>query len=310
MGLFRRPVDRLFRPFAPRREHQPRGSGKDAQVTLRWLGTASHVVSTAATTVLIDPFVSRPGFTALATRRLVPDEGAIARWIPEKVDAIVCGHSHYDHVLDAPRIAKLRGAKLIGSRSTCLWGRAAGVPDAQLVEVPAAGGVVQVGDVEIELVPSRHGKAVLGRVPLPGEVKELPIAPSGRIFHYRMGGAYGVLVRAGGLSIYHNGSADLIDAELVGKKADVLLACLAGRKGTERYLPRLVDALAPKLIIPTHHDSFFAPLEEGPRLLPFIDVEGFISEAHVYAKQASVIAMGYTDQVAVLPDARASVITE
>jgi L-ascorbate metabolism protein UlaG (beta-lactamase superfamily) len=302
--------DKLFQPFAPRREHQPRGSRRGAPVTLRWLGTASHVISTATTTVLIDPFVSRPGFVSLAARRLVPDEHAIARWIPEKVDAIACGHSHYDHVMDAPRIAKLRGAKLIGSRSTCLWGRAGGVPDAQLVEVPAAGGTVTVGDVEIELVPSRHGKIALGRVPLPGALTELPLAPSGRFFHYRMGGAYGVLIRAGGLTIYHNGSADLIDAELAGKRADVLLACLAGRKGTERYLPRLVDALSPKLIIPTHHDSFFAPLEDGPRLLPFIDVEGFISEAHVYAKQASVIAMGYTDEVAIFEDARASVIAD
>lgn len=258
---------------------------------------------------MLDPFVSRPDFRTLLLHRLESDVDAIARHLPAKVDGIVCGHSHYDHILDAPTLARRTGARVVGSQSTCMWARAAGIPPHQLVEVPPAGGSVRIGDIDVELVPSQHGRIALGRVPLPGQVRAMP-SHAGRFFHYRMGGAFGVLLHSQGMRIYHNGSADLIDAELQGKQADVLLACLAGRKGTERYLPRLVASLSPKLIIPTHHDAFFGPLREGPRLLPGIDLDGFISDAHRAAGHAGVISPGYEEDVVVPPDVRAAVIAD
>ena len=55
------------------------------------------------------------------------------------LDAVLCGHSHYDHLLDAPLVARATGAKLVGSRTTCAFGRAAGLTESQLVEIPPAG---------------------------------------------------------------------------------------------------------------------------------------------------------------------------
>lgn len=299
--------ERLFPRFRPKRELRPRGSGAGAAVRLSWLGTAGFVVQTAEATILIDPFVTRPGLPGLA-RRLTPDEDAIRRHVPTKVDAILCGHSHYDHVADAPRIAKLTGAKLVGSPSTCAWGRAEGLPEERLVQIPPAGAIVRVGDVEVRFVPSRHGKVLFGRVPLPGEVRSTPRG-AGRIWHYRMGGAFGLLLRAPGVTVYHNGSADLIDAELEGERADVLLACLAGRKGTENYVGRLVSALSPRLVVPTHHDAFFAPLERGLHLLPGIDVEGFVSEVFQRTPEAAVITPDYEEPICVpAGDARGAVL--
>lgn len=299
--------ERVFPRFRPKRELRPQGSGAGWGVRLTWLGTAGFVVETQETTLLIDPFITRPGLSRLA-RRMVPDDLAIARHVPRKVDAILCGHSHFDHVADAPRIAKLTKAKLAGSQSTCAWGRAEGLPEEQLVQVPASGALVRFGDVEVRFVPSRHGRIAFGRVPFAGEVSTTPRQP-GRAWHYRMGGAFGILVKAAGLGIYHNGSADLIDAELEGEQADVLLACLAGRKGTENYVSRLVSALSPRLVIPTHHDAFFAPLERGLHLLPGIDVEGFVSEVFQRAPGASVITPDYEEPICVpSSDARGAVL--
>ncbi|MBX3192842.1 MAG: MBL fold metallo-hydrolase [Labilithrix sp.] len=299
--------ERLFPRFRPKRELRPQGSGAGWGVRLTWLGTAGFVLETNETTILIDPFVTRPGFSRIA-RRMIPDDLAIARHVPRKVDAILCGHSHFDHVADAPRIAKLTKAKLVGSASTCAWGRAEGLPERQLVQVPPSGAIVRIGDVEVRFVPSRHGRVAFGRVPFAGEVKATPRGP-GRVWHYRMGGAFGILAKAPGLSVYHNGSADLIDAELEGEHADVLLACLAGRRGTENYVARLVSALGPGLVIPTHHDAFFAPLERGLHLLPGIDVEGFVSEVFLRAPGASVITPDYQEPICVPPrDARGAVL--
>jgi L-ascorbate metabolism protein UlaG (beta-lactamase superfamily) len=291
-----------FPPFRPRREHRPLGPRpRGAHVRVRWLGTAGHVVETATTTILIDPFLTRPSLLRTALRPLRSAPEAWWSWLPPRVDAILLGHSHYDHLLDAPAIARRTGARIVGSRSTASFARASGVPEAQIVELPAGGGMLGVGDCELRFVPSLHGRVLAGRVPFPGEVTAPPRLPA-RLTAYRMGGAFGICVRTPGPAIYHNGSADLVDAALDGVAADVLLVGLAGRQATPRYLARLTALLRPRLIVPTHHDAFFAPLEAGVRLLPGIDLAGFAAEAAREAPTARILTPTYDDVLALPAD--------
>jgi L-ascorbate metabolism protein UlaG (beta-lactamase superfamily) len=296
--------ERIFPRWQPRDDLRPRtSSGSGASLLIRWMGTAAHVVESKTTRVAIDPFVTRPGLRRVVGAALESDEREVFDRFGMHLDAVLCGHSHYDHLLDAPLLARATGAKLVGSRTTCAFGRAAGLTESQLIEVPAAGARVQIGDLAVRFVPSLHGRIFLGKVPLPGEVDHVTALPA-RSSSYRMGGAYGILIRAeDGASVYHNGSADLIDAELAGEHADVLLVGLAGRQSTRDYLKRLVDALAPKVIVPTHHDAFFAPLDWGVHLLPAIDLDGFASEAHVVAPGARIVTPGYGEALAVAASA-------
>lgn len=284
--------DRLFPRWRPPGRYRPMERAQSNSLRIEWLGTAGHVVSTAATTLLIDPYVTRVGLARLG-RRIVPDEAAIARWIPERVDAVVCGHSHFDHLLDAPHIALRRGAKLVGSRTTCSFARASGVPDERIVQVPPQGASLRIGDIDVRFVPSLHARILFGRVPFDGEVARRPRLPA-RAWDYKMGGALGILLDAAGVRVYHNGSADLVDAELAGLRADVVLMGLAGRQVTRGYVGRLLDALCPRVVIPTHHDAFFAPLEDGLRLLPRIDLEGWVREVEA---RATVILPDYGETV-------------
>src|SRR5262245_49890685 len=123
--------ERLFPRFRPKRELRPQGSGVGWAARISWLGTAGFIVQSRETTLLIDPFLTRTELRRLPFR-VEPDESAILRHIPSHVDAVLCGHSHYDHASDAPRIAKLTKAKLVGSASTCVWGRAEGLEESRL----------------------------------------------------------------------------------------------------------------------------------------------------------------------------------
>lgn len=290
--------ERLLSRFAPPSATRPRLRGAARGVRVRWLGTAGHVIEGANTTLLLDPFVSRPSPAATLLRPLRSDAQEIARHTPRKVDGVFTGHSHFDHLLDAPAIAMRTGALLAGSRTTCSFALAEGVPRERLFEVPASGATVTVGDAKVTFVPSLHGRIALGRVPFAGEVTSPPRLPA-RLHEYKMGGAFGLLVEIDGVRIYHNGSADLIDAEVAGLRADVMLVGLAGRRATPGYLPRLLSALSPAIVVPTHHDSFFAPLDRGPRLLPGVDFGGFLAEVADVAPRARVLAPDYDDVIVI-----------
>jgi L-ascorbate metabolism protein UlaG (beta-lactamase superfamily) len=293
-----------WRPMADVRPTSANPKLEPGGFRLRWLGTAGYIVETPKVTVLIDPFVSRPSLPRVALGKLRIDREAVERYIPARVDAVCCGHAHFDHLLDAPLIARERGALFVASATGAAFARAHHVAREKIVTIPDGGKIITVGDLEIRLVPSLHGKILFGQVPFPGTLDIAPSLPA-RAWHYKMGGAFGIFMQAkrddgsNGASLYHNGSADLIDAELDQMHADVLLVGLAGRQATRDYLHRLVSHLTPAVVIPSHHDAFFAPLAEGVRLLPRIDLQGFLAETRSLAPNATRITPEYGEEIVV-----------
>ncbi len=80
----------------------------------------------ASTWLLIDPYVTRASLLRCAFGRVEPDHARIATLFP-KADAIVLGHTHFDHALDAPGDRAARPARSVfGSRSAANLCRAAG----------------------------------------------------------------------------------------------------------------------------------------------------------------------------------------
>jgi L-ascorbate metabolism protein UlaG (beta-lactamase superfamily) len=303
--LYRR-VFPLWQPNPAWRPVAPDSPG--AALRMRWLGTAGYVIQSATTTVLVDPFFSRPGL-GRALQRLSPDEGALDRGLAGvgQVAAVLCSHSHYDHILDAPRVAQRSGARLVGSKTTCAFGRASGLADHQLVEIPAHGATLDVGDLHIKFVPSVHNRLLLGRVLFPGDLASPPRLPA-RAWEYKVGSVFGLWIETAGTSLYHNGSSDLVDATLEGLRADVLVCGLAGRENTPDYLGRMLRALTPSLVVPTHFDAFFSPVDEGVRLLPGIDLDAFAAEVRERSS-AVVITHGFGESVLIPPkDPRGAIL--
>jgi L-ascorbate metabolism protein UlaG (beta-lactamase superfamily) len=118
----------------------------------------------------------------------------------------------------------------------------------------------ELGPFVVRFVPSRHSKLLFGRkVPMDGPLTcdHLDgLAPGA----YRCGAVYGIRIEVAGIAIYHQGSADLDDAELADDPVDIFLAGVAGRQVTPRYWERVLPKLDPRLVVPTHYDNFFSPL--------------------------------------------------
>jgi len=244
------------------------------------MGTAAFEICAGGKTLLIDPFVSRPPLWRVVTGRpLAHDENEIARSFP-RADIILIGHSHFDHLMDAPSIARRTGAVIAGSPTTCFIAESMGIGRDKLLVQDDPPVPFRRGPFDIAFVPSLHGRVVLGRVPYQGRLETVPGRAPRKASDYPLGNAYGIHVRARGISLFHNGSADLIDENLRDVRADVLLLGLASRSCTRDYVKRMITALKPGIVIPCHYDRFFSPMARGIRHLPGIRMGDFLKEVH------------------------------
>ena len=115
--------------------------------TLDWYGCATFRMRTAGLTIMLDAYIDRaanavgPGLTA--------DDIDVCDWI-------VVGHSHFDHLYGAERIAANTGATIIGSYETVRVMEQAGVPLEQMICV-SGGERVELGNgVFVNVYPSQH----------------------------------------------------------------------------------------------------------------------------------------------------------
>jgi L-ascorbate metabolism protein UlaG (beta-lactamase superfamily) len=229
---------------------------------LVWLGVSGYRLTYEGVSLFIDPYVSRVPLRSLLLRRAaMSDERMLDRYAGAsgRVAGVLVGHTHFDHAVDAPAIARRHGARAYGSPSLAHLMRLHGVGELAVEVVPHR--PYELGPFVVRFVPSRHSKLLFGRkVPMDGELTcdHLDgLAPGA----YRCGAVYGIRIDVAGLVLYHQGSADLDDAQLRDGPVDVFLAGVAGRNFTERYWERILPRLDPKVVVPTHYDNFFRPLD-------------------------------------------------
>lgn len=254
-------------------------------VAFTFLGTAGFVVAHADRTLVLDPYLTRVPLLRTFLGRLVPDPEPLKRHIPYANDVLI-GHSHHDHALDAPLLCQQTGARLLGSPATMRLAEAAGLPEAQRVEV-APGDAVACGGVQVRAWRSRHGKALFGRIPFPGDILTPPPWPP-RLADLRHGQVLSWEMNIGGLRVLHIDSADFYEDEL--PEADVLLLCAVGRQYRQDYTKILMNRVKPRVVIPCHWDDFTTPIEAPPRQLPGVQVEDFCAEISAGGARPVVLA--------------------
>ena len=267
-------------------EHAWSGATTIGGVTVRWLGTAGFALTAEGTTILIDPYVTRVPFDALLRRRTVlPDLAAVERWA-DKADAVLVGHTHFDHALDVPAITRRAGCKAYGSTSLAHLMALHGEAERAVVVEPYK--TYAQGPFTFEFVPSVHSKLVLGlSIPAGGELtcEHLDDLTTGE---YRCGQVWGIHIRGPGATFYHQGSADLIDEAMRHREVDVFLCGIAGRRFTRRYLPRILGALEPRIVVPTHYDDFFRPLDAPMDFSVNVNLAGFTDEVRAVSRDFEI----------------------
>lgn len=253
---------------------------------LTWFGTAGFRLAYEGTVVWIDPYVTRMTMREVALRKVVPSSpDAVAKWI-DRADAVLVGHTHFDHALDVPAIARVHRCNVYGSTSLQNLMKLHGLAEQAIVVEPKR--AYEVGPFRFHFVPSVHSKLQLGlRIPFSGELT-CEHVDGLTAQAYRCGQVWGICIEVGGARLYHQGSADFIEDEIVDRGVDVFLCGISGRRFTPRYIERIVRALEPKLIVPTHYDNFFRPLDQPAAFSFNVNLTGFADETRAASRDLPV----------------------
>ena len=279
------------------RELERIGLDLPAGLELVWLGVSGYRITCEGVSLFIDPYVSRvPLRSFLLRRKTLPDPRMIERFatVPGEVAGVLVGHTHFDHAVDAPALALRYRTKAYGSPSLAHLMALHGLGDSAVEVIPHQ--PYELGPFVVRFVPSRHSKLLFGRkVPMDGELtcEHLNgLAPGA----YRCGAVYGIRIDVAGVSLYHQGSADLNDSELRDGPVDVFLAGVAGRSVTPRYWERILPRLDPRIVVPTHYDNFFSPLGRPQDYIRRVQLAEVPREVQQVAPDARVAALSRIDQ--------------
>jgi L-ascorbate metabolism protein UlaG (beta-lactamase superfamily) len=267
-----------------------------AGLEVEWLGVSGYRLSYEGQTLFVDPYLSRVPFRDLVLRRAAtPDPAALSRFLnaPGETAGVLVGHTHFDHAVDAPEIARRTGCRAYGSRSLVSLMGLHGLADRAVEVEPYR--TYELGPFEVSFTPSVHSKLLLGlAVPYDGELTcdHLDSLSPGA---YRCGQVWGISIAVAGLRFYHQGSANLIDDAIRERDVDVFLAGVAGRSFTSDYWRRILPVLQPRAVVPTHYDNFFRPLGQDMEFVANVQLSELPGEIGAVSREIELAALPRSD---------------
>jgi L-ascorbate metabolism protein UlaG (beta-lactamase superfamily) len=263
---------------------------------IEWLGVSGYRLSAEGKTLFVDPYLSRVPFSELLRRRAaLPDPAALDRFVqaPGEVVGVLVGHTHFDHAVDAPAIARRFGCRAYGSDSLVSLMALHGLAERAVEVEPYR--TYELGPFEVSFTPSVHSKLLLGlAVPYDGDLtcEHLDaLSPAA----YRCGQVWGISIEVAGVRLYHQGSANLIDEAIRVRDVDVFLAGIAGRSFTDDYWQRIIPRLDPKVVVPTHYDNFFRPLGQRMEFVSDVRLAGLAEEIGAVSRDVELAALPRAD---------------
>jgi len=281
-------------------------------VSLTYLGTAGWQIASGKTVILVDPYFTRAKYNSpndavdpddprplVNNNSIVESDAAAIDAHIQRADYIFLTHSHPDHALDMPYIAKKTGAKVVGTESSANLARAYAIPEKQ-IQVVKGGEELKFDGFSVRIIPSLHGIFRKGQTPGPP-----PLIPAGlkaplRFGQHQEGGTLTYLFTIGGHRIILFGSMNFIESEVAGLRPDIaMIGAMPERNNIDDYTPRLMKAFGdPPLVLPTHWDRFNVPhtVSQAPAVKR---LQSFLDEIHAVSPRTRVIVPEYFQPIAV-----------
>ena len=296
-------------------------------VDIMWMSITNMHFAVGQQRILADGYITRlpqdlffGGGTGVASTRrpMRPDTAAVTEVFDAiggkaAVNLLLTGHSHFDHSFDTATWARLSGARIIGSPTTCLQVRAGKIPKRRCT--PVFGGEKFTLEPGVEMYVIRwnhsgdpaknaeqHDPVELREKPKPdatgafraGVAEDFPNGGGNRAYLFKVDGP------RGHFSWLFQDSASavdlrvpiIIDGRNFGAPLENLRAAMQAAKlesvdlwiatGGRDVAALVLPVLKPKAYLPVHWDGLFGPFKAGPAQ-PYGDaaLESLLGEAGV-----------------------------
>ena len=254
----------------------PALTGRPEQLTATFIGTTTLLFSDGESSIMIDGFFTRPSIKTLLSGTIQPDkaliESSLKRLNVTQLDSIMVAHSHHDHAMDAPEVARLTHATLFGSESTANIARSTGLPETQ-IEVVDDKRSLPFGKFNVTMIRSKHTPVPAALAWLTGHGKEIsqpfPLQPN--LTDFNEGGSYAIHIEHPLGNILVQASSGYVNGLLEPYNADVVFLGIAGlSKQSEQfkqdYFRETIAAVGASKVVPIHWDNFMRPI--GQALVP------------------------------------------
>ncbi|MDD5169063.1 MAG: MBL fold metallo-hydrolase [Syntrophales bacterium] len=263
-------------------------------VKMRWLGTAGVELNHDGQILLVDPYLSRPGRREVFFKPLIPKRDIILRYlagVEDKIRAIIVAHTHFDHALDIPELARNLDVPVFGSSSLDTLLSISGLPG-RVTKCRPHERISLDGAMTLTMIPSAHGLILSRLLLMEGEI-DSAWKPPLRTRQYRLGAMFAPKIEMDGLTFLHVGSAGFLERELETHRCDVLFLCVAQWKKWPAYPERIIEITRPSCVIPIHYDDFSLPLMPGGkcRVMQSADLEGFCHRIRMCGKGIDVLCV-------------------
>jgi len=295
---------------------------------MTWMSIANMYYEIGSLGVVTDGYFTRipqsdfyggGGGLAYTRKAYRPDVDAVTRVMnalggPTKINLLLTGHSHFDHSFDTATWSRLTGARIIGSKTTCLQAEAEKIPASRCTAVVGREKIVLAEGVTLRVVrfnhsgdpssnPEQHNPVELTRAPSPdpetgglrgGVAEDFPNGGGVRGFLFTVDGP------AGRFSWFYQNSASaadlnvpiVVDGVNYGAPIENLKAAMqdAGLDSVDLWVGTggapvarlIVPTIKPKAYLPVHWDGLYEPFSAGmPRAYSDSALEQFLATAGV-----------------------------
>lgn len=293
--------------------------------TLDWLGVSTFRLRVGGLTIFLDAYVDR-----------VPAAPPVGMSVADvrEADFVLVGHSHFDHLWGAERIARQTGATVVGSHETVrLLHDKDGIPEEQLMAV-GGGEPIDLGHgVKVRVFPSLHSciwatmagsadEPCLGDLGIAHQERAMRVARGMEMLHSGAlgadvaahmkesdrlprgeGGSFAYLVETPAGTIFWKDSSGHWSGILRDLRPDLALLAAVGRGNVDGepvqgtladFLAAEVELLRPRQVVLCHHDDWMPPLTTPIEVAP---IRRTLAER---TPGAELVEMGYLEGRTVL----------
>ena len=296
-------------------------------VDITWMSITNMYYELGPLRIVTDGYITRIPESIISRGRgdvsgtgqtFKPDVAAVTRVLTalggsSAVNLLLTGHSHFDHSFDTGTWSKLTGARIVGSKTTCLQVIAQKLP-AERCTIVNGGEKMSLGDgVTMYVVrwnhsgdpavnPAQHNPTELSAPPQPdatggfrpGVAEDFPNGGGNRGYLFVVDGPSG---RFSWFFINSASHVDLhvpivVDGQNYGAPIENLKGALAQAglasvdlwigSADSRVIPLVLPVLHPRAFLPVHWDGLYGSFAAGvPRAYADSSVEGLLARANV-----------------------------